>query len=214
MPFGLHGDAATFQRLMDQVLSGTEDFVAAYIDDVVIYSASWKEHLHHLAEVFQRIHNAGLVVNAKKCNLAKPEVSYLGYMLEGGDIKPQVDKVNAVHSCPLPTTKKRVKSFLGLLGCYRRFMPNFSSQAAVLTDLTEKDKPHKVVWTSEWQEAFEDLKDCLCLGPLLQSPNFDLPFTVQTDCLRGFSRGSSTTRGRRVPQTCAVHKTQAVSLRD
>ncbi|XP_016102943.1 RNA-directed DNA polymerase homolog [Sinocyclocheilus grahami] len=72
MPFGLHGAAATFQWLMDHVISGTVDFAAAYIDDVVIYSASWKEHLHHLAEVFRRIENAELVVNAKKCNLAKP----------------------------------------------------------------------------------------------------------------------------------------------
>lgn len=183
MPFGLHGAAATFQRLMDQVLSGTEDFAAAYIDDVVIYSASWKEHLHHLAEVFRRIQDAGLVVNAKKCNLAKPEVFYQGYVLGGGVINLQVDKVNAVRSCPLPTTKKRVRSFLGLLGWYRRFIPNFSSRAAVLTDLTRKDQPQKVLWTSECQQAFKDLKDCLCQGPLLQSPNFDLPFTVQTDAL-------------------------------
>lgn len=73
---------------------------------MVIYSASWEEHLSHLAEVFLRIKAAGLVVNAKKYSLAKSEVSYLGYVLGGGVIKPQVDKMDAVHSYPAPTTKK------------------------------------------------------------------------------------------------------------
>lgn len=89
MPFGLHGAAATFQRTMDCVLRGTEDFAAAYIDGVVIYSSSWK---------------------ATKCHLAKPEVSYLRYVLGGGVIKPQVDKVEAVRSCPPPTTKSFFRS--------------------------------------------------------------------------------------------------------
>ena len=78
MPFGLHGAAATFQRLMDQVLRGAEDYAAAYIDDVVIYSSSWAEHLRHLKDIFQRISDAGLVVNARKCQLVRPEVCYLG----------------------------------------------------------------------------------------------------------------------------------------
>lgn len=110
MPFGLHGAAATFQRTMDCVLRGTEDFAAAYIDGVVIYSSSWKDHLEHLSAVFSRIFDAGLVVNATKCHLAKPEVSYLRYVLGGGVIKPQVDKVEAVRSCPPPTTKSFFRS--------------------------------------------------------------------------------------------------------
>lgn len=181
MPFGLHGAAATFQRTMDHVLRGTEDFAAAYIDDVVVYSSSWEDHLKHLAAVFSKIRDAGLVANATKCHLAKPEVTYLGYVLGGGVIKPQLDKVEAVRSCPPPTTKKRVRSFLGLVGWYRRFIPNFSSRAAVLTDLTRKNSPQKVVWSSECEAAFQDLKDCLCQDPVLQSPNFELPFCVQTD---------------------------------
>ncbi len=181
MPFGLHGAAATFQRTMDCVLRGTEDFAAAYIDDVVVYSSTWEDHMEHLSDVFSRIHGAGLVVNATKCYLAKPEVSYLGYVLGGWVIKPQMDKVEAVRSCPPPTTKKRVRSFLGLVGWYRRFISNFSTRAAVLTDLTQKGSPQKVVWSPECETAFQNLKDCLCQGPVLQSPNFDISFTVQTD---------------------------------
>ena len=100
---------------MDEVLRSTEDYAAAYIDDVIIYSSSWVEHLHHLSDVFQRIHRAGLVVNASKCQLAMSEVCYLGYILGGGTIQPQ----------------KGVRSYLGLVSWYRHFIPNFSRQLSV-----------------------------------------------------------------------------------
>lgn len=117
----------------------------------------------------------------KKCQIAKPEVTYLGYVLGGGSIRPQVDKVQAILSCAPPTTKKIVRSFLGWIGWYRRFVPNFASRAAVLTDLTRKSCPVRVKWTPECEQAFQDLKSCLCKSPVLQSPDFDLPFVVQTD---------------------------------
>lgn len=181
MPFGLHGAAATFQRLMDQVLRGAEEFSAAYIDDVVIFSTSWDEHLRHLRDVFRRIRQAGLVVNASKCQLAQAEVYYLGYILGGGTIKPQVSKVSAIRDCQPPTTKRGVRSFLGLVGWYRRFIPHFSSRATALSELTKKSSPNKVVWTETCDQAFQDLKKSMCQGPVLQSPDFELPFTVQTD---------------------------------
>ncbi len=181
MPFGLHGAAATFQRLMDEVLRGAEDHAAAYIDDVIIHSSSWEEHLQHLSDVFRRIQQAGLVVNASKCQLARSEVCYLGYVLGCGTIRPQVSKVEAIRSSQPPSTKKGVRSFLGLIGWYRRFIPNFSSRAAPLSDLTRKTSPNKVVWTAECEAAFHNLKESMCHEPVLQSPDFSLPFTVQTD---------------------------------
>lgn len=181
MPFGLHGAPATFQRLVDEVLRGAEDYAAAYIDDIVIFSRTWEEHLQHLANVFQRIQGAGLVINAKKCHIAKTEVQYLGYVIGGGGIRPQVGKVEAIAASPLPNTKKRLRSFLGLVGWYRRLIPNFSSRSAVLTDMTGKASPVKVRWTQESENAFKDLKNCLCKEPVLQCPDFTLPFTVQTD---------------------------------
>ncbi|XP_069370624.1 uncharacterized protein [Paralichthys olivaceus] len=181
MPFGLHGATASFQRLMDEVLRGAEDYAAAYIDDVIIHSSSWAEHLHHLRDVFRRIHRAGLVVNASKCQLARSEVCYLGYSLGSGTIRPQIGKVDAIRDSLPPSTKKGVRSFLGLVGWYRRFIPNFSSRAAPLTDLTRNTSPNKVVLTAEGEAAFQDLKESMCLDPVLQSPDFSLPFTVQTD---------------------------------
>ncbi len=77
MPFGLHGAPASFQRLMDCVLSGLGDYVAAYLDDIIIYSSSWEQHLQNLKNVFQRIQEAGLSINSSKCAIAKKEMEYL-----------------------------------------------------------------------------------------------------------------------------------------
>ncbi|KAI4897040.1 hypothetical protein NFI96_014401, partial [Prochilodus magdalenae] len=181
MPFGLHGSAATFQRLMDKVLRGTEGFAAAYIDDVVIYSSSWEEHLRHLSIVMRKITEAGLTANPSKCHLALGEVSYLGYILGGGQIRPQVDKVEAVKATPQPSTKRRVRSFLGLVGWYRRFIPNFATKATALTDLTKNDQPQRVKWTENCEHSFNELKNALCEEPVLASPDFSKPFIVQTD---------------------------------
>lgn len=80
-----------------------------------------------------------------------------------------------------PTTKKQARSFLGLVGWYRRFIPNFSEKAAPLTELTRKNQPHKVEWTNGCETAFKTLKDSLCQEPVLLSLDFEKPFTVQTD---------------------------------
>uniref|UniRef100_A0A669EG75 Gypsy retrotransposon integrase-like protein 1 n=1 Tax=Oreochromis niloticus TaxID=8128 RepID=A0A669EG75_ORENI len=181
MPFGLHGAPATFQRLVDEVLRGADGYSAAYIDDIVVFSETWEDHVQHLSDVFQRIKRAGLVINAHKCHIAKSEVEYLGYVIGGGVIRPQVSKIEALRAYPPPTTKRKVKSFLGLAGWYRRFIPNFSARAAVLSDLTRKSSPTKVKWTAECDAAFVDLKNCLCSEPVLQCPDFTQPFTLQTD---------------------------------
>ena len=181
MPFGLQGAPATFQRLMDRVLEGTESYAGAYLDDIVIYSTTWEDHVGHLADILQRIQKAGLTVHPKKCDFAKPEVRYLGYVLGRGLIKPQKEKVQAIQDCPQPQTQKDVRSFLGLVGWYRRFVADFSTRAAPLSDLTRKSGSSRLQWGAEQERAFSDLKGALCQGPVLQSPDFDKPFTVQTD---------------------------------
>lgn len=181
MPFGLQGAPATFQRLMDIVLAGTDSFAAAYLDDIVVYSATWGEHQRHLGEVLQRIQRAGLTIHPKKCTIAQEEVKYLGHVLGRGVIRPQKDKVEAVQDCPRPQTKKDVRSFLGLVGWYRRFVPDFARRAAPLLDLTRKSSSTQLQWGKEQDKAFLDLKETLCKDPVLQSPDFGEHFTVQTD---------------------------------
>lgn len=99
------------QPFKDTVQRGAEDYLAVYKDEVVIYSSTWEEHLQRLSDVFYHIQQAGLVINAKKCQLVKSEVLYLGYVIGGGRIRPQIDKIEGVQSCP-PTTKRQVQLFL------------------------------------------------------------------------------------------------------
>ena len=89
MPFGLMGAPSTFQRLMDIVLDGTQDFAAAYLDDIIVYSTTWEDHLHHLDIVLTRLKNAGLTVKESKCQFAKGTCTYLGHVVGDGTVKPE-----------------------------------------------------------------------------------------------------------------------------
>ena len=106
---------------------------------------------------------------------------YLGYVVGGGEVRPEVAKVEAVKKWKRPRTKEEVRMFLELSGYYRRFIPQYSVIAAVLTDLTRKDRPKLVRWTEECEDAFERLKEVLCNDPVLKSPDYSREFTVQTD---------------------------------
>ena len=181
MPFGLSGAPATFQRLMDQVLRGLDTFSAAYLDDVVIFSASWSEHLKHLRAVLQRLREAGLTVKPRKCQFGMKQCSYLGHIVGSGVVQPELPKLQAVESFPTPQTKKQVRGFLGLTGYYRKFIPNYAEVASPLTDLTKKSAPTRVVWTEACEVAFQVLKKSLCSTPVLRGPNFAKPFVLQTD---------------------------------
>ncbi|KAL0162283.1 hypothetical protein M9458_041679, partial [Cirrhinus mrigala] len=130
LPFGLHGAPATFQRMMDIILRPHQAYAAAYIDDVVVHSEAWDEHLDWLRRVLSELRRAGLTANPRKCHLALSEAKYLGFQVGRGLIRPQEKKVDAIHSAPRPATKTQVRAFLGLAGYYRCFIPNFSSLAA------------------------------------------------------------------------------------
>ncbi len=181
LPFGLHGAPATFQRMMDILLRPHQSYAAAYLDDVVVYSKSWEDHLERLPRVLVELRRAGLTANPRKCHLALSEAKYLGYQVGRGLIKPQEKKVAAILSAPRPTSKTQVRAFLGLAGYYRCFIPNFSSLAAPLTDLTRKGQPEIVPWGPTEDEAFQRVKAALTSEPVLRAPDFNCPFLLQTD---------------------------------
>jgi len=112
--------------------------------------------MEHLMEVLGCLESAGLAINPAKCTLARVETQYLGFTIGGGVIKPQVDKVKAIESCPFPQTNKQLRSFLGMAGFYHQFIPNFSVRAATRTDMTGKRHPHLVQWTAV--AAFQDIQ--------------------------------------------------------
>ncbi|CAM5113978.1 unnamed protein product [Eretmochelys imbricata] len=181
LPFGLQNAPATFRRLVDGLLAGLGEYAVAYLDDVAIFSDSWAEHLEHLQKVFERIREAGLTVKAKKCQIGLNRVTYLGHQVGQGTTNPLKAKVDAIQKWPVPKSKKRVQSFLGLAGYYRLFVQQYSQIAAPLTDLTKKKQPNAVQWTEECQKAFNQFKATLMSDPVLRAPDFDKPFLVTTD---------------------------------
>jgi hypothetical protein len=166
---------------MDILLRPHQEYAAAYLDDVVIHSETWEDHLERLRRVLMELRRAGLTANPKKCHLALPEAKYLGFQVGRGLIRPQEKKVAAILSAPRPTNKTQVRAFLGLAGYYRCFIPDFSSLAAALTDLTKKGQPEKVRWGPPEEDAFRRIKEALTTEPVLHAPNFNCPFLLQTD---------------------------------
>ncbi|XP_078515987.1 uncharacterized protein LOC144781172 [Lissotriton helveticus] len=184
LPFGLHGAPATFQRAMNHILRPHTLYAGAYLDDIVIYSDDWSQHLDHLSKVVTSLGTYGFTINPAKTTLAAQTVKYLGYLLGEGVIRPQKNKTEAIQSLPFPQTKRDLRAFLGFLGYYRRFVPNFSQRAAPLTDLLKKTaKTESVLRTpspSLWH-AFNDLKSALTSSPVLVSPDYSQRFLLQTD---------------------------------
>jgi hypothetical protein len=180
MPFGLVTAPATFSRLMRRVLHGMEN-VDNFIDDILLYSNTFDAHLHATEELFQRLREAGLTAKPSKCSFAYPSLNCLGHIFGDEKLKPCSDKVMAIRDTPRPETKKQLRSFLGLCGFYRTFVPNFSHLALPLTDLTRKGCPTKLVWENAHELAFQSLKAALVNFPILKLPNLSEHFILQTD---------------------------------
>ena len=180
MPFGLCNAPATFQRLMETVLAGLARKTSMeYIDDILVFSKTFEEHLTHLEQVFSRLRQAGLRLKPKKCTFAQSKVEYLGHMVTREGIEVDPKKVQAVQNFPQPNNLKTLRSFLGLASYYRRFIPNFSKEASPLHSLTRKDAPF--VWTPTCQRAFDKLKQLLTNAPVLAFPDFERDFILETD---------------------------------
>lgn len=180
MPFGLKNAPATFQRAMDSVLYGLQgERCFVYLDDIVVFASSLQEHEQKLTEVFERLKIHGLKVQPDKCEFLRKEVAYLGHIISENGVKPNPEKVKSVRAFPVPKSCKDIKSFLGLAGYYRRFIPNFSKITKPMTSLLKKDVPF--VWGSDQQQAFDTCKNILTTTPLLQYPDFSKEFVLTTD---------------------------------
>ncbi|KAL1250729.1 hypothetical protein QQF64_018525 [Cirrhinus molitorella] len=162
---------------MDQVLCGLK-FASAYLDDIVVYSRTWEERVQHLREVLGCLGSAGLTVNSSKCAVAKHETANV---IGQGVVRPQVEKVQALEKCPVSQRHKNLQSFLGMAGFYHSFIPNFSSRAALLTDMVGARCPNQLQWTKESLEAFQDIQRALTIDTVLHNPDFSQTFIVQTD---------------------------------
>ena len=178
MPFGMKNSPATFQRLINQVISGLTG-CDAYIDDVIVYSETWSEHVEIMCKLFEKLSDAKLTVNLCKCEFGKATVTFLGHVVGQGNVKPVVAKVKAICEFPVPKGKKQLMRFLGMAGYYRKFCPNFSTIAEPLTRLLSKRV--KFTWSPECEIAFQKLKAILESSPVLVAPNFSKLFKLVVD---------------------------------
>ena len=180
LPFGLRNAPATFSRLMQFVLSGLLFHSSIlYMDDILVCSKTWKEHLQHLEEIFIRLDHNNLRLKLKKCTFGRGSLPFLGYLITTNGVSPDPDNVSRLQKLPSPTNTTETRSFLGLANYYRRFIPDFSNIARPLYNLIKKET--RFQWTSDCQAAFDSLKQKLTTSPMLVYPHFDRPFCVSTD---------------------------------
>ena len=153
---------------MNKVLNEL-NFVFAYLDDIIIFSTTAEEHMKHIQIVIDRLKAAQLKLKKSKCAFFKKELYYLGHLLTTEGIKPQFEKVKAIHEMKPPNNPKGVREFLGMVGFYRKFINRFADAARPITKLARKDS--KFVWTEECQTGFEYLRTSLTKSPILKYPD-------------------------------------------
>jgi hypothetical protein len=160
MPFGLCNAPATFQRTMDKVLQEIKDkFVLVYLDDVIIFSKTFEEHIQHVKEVMKRVRDANLKLKAEKCYFTAKELQFLGHVVGKDGVKPDPEKVDKMINYPELKNIRELQGILGLFSYYRRFIKDFAQIADSLYKLLKKDTPY--MWTQDQQKAFENLRNKL-----------------------------------------------------
>ncbi|GFY37959.1 glucose dehydrogenase [Trichonephila inaurata madagascariensis] len=153
--------------------------IIPYLDDIAIFSLAWDDHLKDL---FYRLRSAKLHIKPSKCQFSQAYIKYLGHLVGQGLRTSGKLKVQVIKDFPIPTNKTQVRTFLGLVGYYRRYIPEISVIAAPLTDLLKgRNRKSTVDWNSSCQNAFEELKTRLSENPVLYSPDFTKPFIIQCD---------------------------------
>jgi transposase InsO family protein len=180
LPFGLKNAPATFQRIIQQIL-GPLLYRGAinYLDDFIIYSETFDEHMRLLDDVLQRLSDHNIKLKMSKCHFAKKEVTYLGHVVSYNTVKPSPAKIEAVQRFPVPNTLRKVREFLGLTGYYRRFIEHFTHISKPLTSLTRKGVPFN--WGSNQQTVFATLVDAITKPPTLALYDSTKPCILYTD---------------------------------
>lgn len=181
MPFGLKNAPATFQRLMNYILKDYINKIClVYLDDIIILGTSLQEHIENIQKIFQVLRQHNLKIQLDKSEFLRKEVAYLGHIVSQEGVKPNPSKIKAVKEYPIPKTQKEIKTYLGLLGYYRKFIPNFAKLTKPMTSCLKKG--NKVdINHSDYRTSFEHSKELLINAPILQYPDFNKQFTLTTD---------------------------------
>lgn len=181
VPFGMKNSAQAMQRLVDRMFSG-EEGIFTYLDDIIIVTETFDEHIELLNLALERLSEANLTINYDKCQFFRPSLKYLGFIVDVNGLHTDPKKVEAIGQYPIPKNSTEVKRFMGMASWYRRFVKDFASIAAPIHEVTAgiaKGKPIK--WTDSAQIAFNKLKYALSNSPVLVMPDFSKPFVVHCD---------------------------------
>ncbi len=181
MPFGLANAPSVFQRLMDCVLVDCREFSNVYIDDILVVSRDWVEHLGHLEKLFGVLKKEGLTCKKSKCSFGKVRLEVFRHVVGGGEMCIPEARVKALKEHPRRKTRRQLRAFLSMLNFYRRFVPKFHQWSSLLTPSTSKSAPGVVEWSDRMVEAFQGLKDELCSDVYLCILSNDDSYVLETD---------------------------------
>ena len=156
-----------------------DDFIIIFLDDILVYSRGLREHMTHVRHTLAILRKHQLYAKVSKCTFFQHWVEYLGHVVSAEGLSPDLAKVQAMRDWKVPESVTDIRSFLGLAGYYRRFIPHFEKIAAPLTNLTRKNTPF--TWSLREEEAFQQLKDVLLHAPVLQLADTERKFFVTTD---------------------------------
>ena len=169
MPFGLNNAASTFQRTMELALQGLQwETCLIYIDDIIVFSTNFEQHIHRVREVFDRLQKAGLKLRPEKCEMLQEQVTFLGQVVSSSGVKPSPVNIAKIVDWPVPANAKQVKQFVALCSYYRRFVKDFAKIVRPMVELTRKGK--KFIWADDCQKSFEKLKDLLVGSDIMGYP--------------------------------------------
>lgn len=181
LPFGLMNAPFTMSRLMDKAIGfDLEPHVFVYLDDIVIASNTFEEHLRLLKIVAERLRKAGLTMSIEKSRFCRKQVVYLGYLLNENGVAIDASQIQPILDYAQPKTQEDIRRLMGLAGFYQRFIKNYSAITAPITDLLTKENK-KFKWTKEAEDGFRQLKSVLTSAPILSNPDFSRMFTIESD---------------------------------
>lgn len=181
LPYGLKTSPAIFQRILSNILRkhGLIEFSVNYIDDILIHSSTFEEHLDHIEKVLDAIKKEGFRLKFKKCTFAASSVRYLGHVIGENTVTPLKDNITSIKNFPTPTTQKQIRQFLGKINFYHEYIEKSSILLDPLHQLLRKNV--KFIWTEDCKKVFRKIKEMLCSQPVLQIFDKDLPIKIYTD---------------------------------
>lgn len=181
LPFGLKTSPAIFQRILSNILRKYKltDFAVNYIDDILIFSKTFAEHINHLTQLLEAIKREGFRLKFTKCTFASDSVKYLGHIIHNNTVRPIRDNLASIKDFPIPKTQKNVRQFLGKINFYHEYIPKSAVILEPLHNLLRKNQ--KFIWSADCQKSFLNIKSLLCSQPILEIFDQNLPINIHTD---------------------------------